>query len=80
MSQNSNTKFSSDSNILYRLNTECGSCQINEIDRLLFYSENDEDFNIHGQMESASKEETSDIDSDNIDTNLVAGNHQNIQW
>ncbi|CAF4464302.1 unnamed protein product, partial [Rotaria socialis] len=41
---------------------------------------NDEDFNIHGQMESASKEETSDIDSDNIDTNLVAGKHQNIQW
>ncbi|CAF3844357.1 unnamed protein product, partial [Rotaria magnacalcarata] len=67
MSQNSSTKLSSDSNILHSLNTDCDSCQINEIDILISYSENDEDFNIHGQIEN------------NIDMNLVAGDHQNIQ-
>jgi hypothetical protein len=87
MSQNSNTTLSSDSNILYSLITDCDSREDDENDSTTSNSEDGEDYDSHEQMESDSREETSDSDvdshdsaSDNIDMDMVADEHQNIQW
>jgi len=87
MSQNSNTTLSPDSNILFSLNSDCDSREDNEIDLLVSDSEDDEDYNIHNQMEGDSGEETSDgdvdindVDSDITDMDGVVGDYQDIQW
>ncbi|CAF1402754.1 unnamed protein product [Rotaria sordida] len=86
MSQNSNTTSSSDSNVLYSLNTNYDYSGSDGSNLSAYGSGSNDDNDVHYEMESDSEEKTDydddqvDLNSEEINMDVVTDNHQNIQW
>ncbi|CAF5103454.1 unnamed protein product [Rotaria sp. Silwood1] len=86
MSQNSNTTSSSDSKVLYNLNTNYDDSDSDGSNLFAYDSESNDDNDVHYEMESDSEEKTDsdddqvDLNSEEINMDVVTDNHQNIQW